>query len=140
MRNEIRINNIKFWVDQNIIYCKFYNDFDRGYFGNGFEDMFYEAISILSNETYLPIIFDFRTINTSLSIKLFKLLSNTSKIKSVVLSNVFLVKNQRQKFMLSFYIMFCDSNVPNLILKEPDLAIEYSNYNYALFNSINYDS
>ena len=140
MKNEIRINNIKFWVDQNIIYCKFYDDFDKNYFHDGFEDIFYEAISILSNGTYLPMIFDLTEVKSLVLVKLFKLLSCSSKLESVVLSKVFLVENQKQKIILSFYVMFSDANVPNLIFMESDLAIEYSSNNYALFNSVSYDS
>ncbi|AUC82456.1 hypothetical protein [Lacinutrix sp. Bg11-31] len=139
MKNEIQINNIKFWVDQNIIYCKFYNDFDKNYFHDGFEDIFYEAISILSNGTYLPVIFDLRGLKSLVLVKLFKLLSNSSKLEKTVLSKVFLIESQKRKIILSFYLMFRDTNVPNLIFMESDLAIKYSNHNYALFNSLSYD-
>jgi hypothetical protein len=137
MKNEILINNIKFWEDQNIIYCKLYDGSDVNYSNNNFEDSFLESISILSNGTYLPIIFNFKEIDNSALIKFFKFLSNNSKIKNAVLSKAFLVKSYKQKILLSFYVMFCDSNVPNLIFKNPNSAIQYSDQNYAIFNSKN---
>ncbi|WP_452229748.1 DUF7793 family protein [Lacinutrix sp. MEBiC02404] len=140
MRNEILINNIKFWVDQKIVYCKLYDDSDVDYSDKDIQDIFCEAISLLSDSAYLPVIFDFKEINSVLSVKLFKLLSSNIKIKSAVLSKAFLVKNYKHKILLSFYVMFSDSNVPNLIFKDPDLAIQYSNQNYAIFNSVTYDN
>lgn len=56
MQKEILINNFKFWVSQNVIYCKFYDDSDVNYSNYVVEDIFYEAISILSDGNYLPII------------------------------------------------------------------------------------
>jgi hypothetical protein len=140
MKDEIQINNIKFWVGQNIIYCKLYDNSNVDYSDKGIEDLFYEAISMLSDGTYLPVIFDFREVNSGLSVKLFKLLSNSVKIKSIVLSKAFLIKNYKHKMLLLFHVMFSDSNVPNLIFKDSDLAIQYSNQNYAIFNSVTYDN
>lgn len=140
MKDEIRINNIKFWVNRNVIYCKLDDSSNVDYSDTGIEDVFYEAISMLSDGVYLPVIFDFREINIGLSVKLFKLLSNNGKIKSIVLSKAFLIKNYKHKMLLSFYVMFSDSNVPNLIFKDPDLAIQYSNKNYGIFNSVTYDN
>jgi hypothetical protein len=139
MENEIHINNIKFWLNQNVIYCDICNDFDKNYSLEDIEDLFYEAISILSNGTYLPVIFNFRELNTLLSIKLFKLLSNSSRIEGVVLSKVFLVKKLKHKILLSFCQMFCGSNVSNIIFKDSNLAIEYSSQNYTVFNSLSCD-
>ncbi|MDO6595370.1 hypothetical protein Q4512_00505 [Oceanihabitans sp. 2_MG-2023] len=139
MKNEIFINNIKFWVDQNIIYCKLFEDSNLNYSRENIESMFCEAISILSNGTFLPVIFDFEELNSSHSLRFFKIISNNYKIKSAVLSKVFLIKNYRQKLLLSFYVLFSDSNVPNLIFRDLDLAIAYCNENYATFNSLSYD-
>lgn len=140
MKNEIQINNIKFWVDQNIIYCKLYNNSEVNYSYNDFENLFHESISKLSNGTYLPIIFNFKEIDNPLLVKLFKLLSNNPKIKNAVLSKAFLVKSYKQKILLSFYVLFSDSNVPNLIFKNSNSAIQYSDQNYAVFNSKNSDN
>ena len=136
MQKEILINNIKFWVSQNIIYCKLYDDSDVNCSNYDVEDIFYEAISILSDGNYLPIIFNFREINYSFSVKLFKFLSKNSKIKSSVLSEAFVVKNNRQKLLLYFSVLFSNSRKHSSVYKDSDLAIKYSNKSYTVFNSI----
>ncbi|MBU2939172.1 hypothetical protein KO494_06435 [Lacinutrix sp. C3R15] len=136
MKEEILINNIKFWVDQNIIYCKLYNDSVVDFSCQEYERLFCKAISILSDGSYLPVIFDLKEVSRSVSVKLFKFLSNNCKIRSCVLSKVFLVKNFKQKILLSYYVMFSDSKVPNSIFIDSGLAERYSHQYYDVFNSI----
>ncbi|WP_055434923.1 hypothetical protein [Lacinutrix algicola] len=139
MENEIHINNIKIWLNRNVIYCDIYNDFDKNYSLDGVEDLFYEAISILSNETYLPVIFNFSELNTLYGLRLFRILSNSLKIENAVLSKVFLVKKNKHKVLLSLCQIFYGFNFSNLIFKDSNLAIEYSSENYTVFNSLSCD-
>ena len=140
MKKEILLNDMEFWVSQNIIYCKVLNSFNEIDSHANLEEVFYEAISILSDGSYLPIIFDFKEVNGLLLVKLFKIISSNNRIKNSVLSKAFLVKNYRQKILLSFYVMFSDSNVPNLVFNEMDAAVEHSSQNYSIFNSVSDDS
>ncbi|MFD2543394.1 hypothetical protein ACFSSB_13760 [Lacinutrix gracilariae] len=140
MKDEILINNIKFWLDQNIIYCKLYDDSVVDFTCKGYEELFCKAISILSDGSYLPVIFDLSEVSSSVSVKLFKLLSNNCKIRGCVLSKVFLVKNYKQKVLLSYYMLFSDTKVPNLVFKDLSLAERYSHQYYDVFNSISCES
>lgn len=140
MENKLHINNIKFCLYQNTIYCKFYNYSDLSFSDESIEDMFCEVISLFSGGTYLPIIFDLTEVNGSMCISLFKFLSSNAKIKNSVLAKVFLVKNYRQKITLSLYVMFSESYFYNMIFRSKELATGFCNQSYGAFNSLTYQS
>src|SRR5690554_2845605 len=83
MKREILIEDIKFWVDQDIIYCKFYNGFDQTFLNTDLEKVFEAAITKLSDGKYRSIILNLRDIDNQLSLKVFKFLSSNALIKSL---------------------------------------------------------
>lgn len=123
MKNEILVGGIKFWVDQDIIYCKIYKGFDKTNLKRDTEEIFFNTITTLSNGKLMPLLINMREINYSLSIKAFKYFSNNSLIKKTVLSNVFLVKSSVLKICLSICNFRKDPILPNNIFEDFDLAI-----------------
>ncbi|MCX7550894.1 hypothetical protein [Xanthomarina sp. F2636L] len=140
MKNEMLTDNIKFWVDQNIIYCKIYRDFDENYSKVDLEKTFIEAISVLSDGSYKPILFNFEELRSSPTIKLFKLINNSSEIKNNVLSEAYLVGNCYLKFLLSSYTLFGNSILPITIFNGKKMAIEFCNRNNMFFNAVRNDN
>jgi hypothetical protein len=136
MKNEITIDNVNFWVDENIIFCRIGSDFDEFNKWNEIDDIFQYAISILSNGKYLPILIDLRETNYSLSIKIFKFLSFDSAIKTFVLSKTFLVNSYVLKALLLMYNFSASMIVPNSVFTDFNSALEDCNKNYSQFNSV----
>jgi hypothetical protein len=136
MKDEILVDNIKFWVDQNIIYCKLYGDFDDNYFESVFENVFTNAITKLSDGKYMPVLFNLREIDNLQTIKIFKRLSNNALIKSSVLTKTFLVRSLVLKVILSCCDLAKNPNDLNKICTDKDLAIKHCIKNNKVFNAI----
>lgn len=136
MKNEIIIDNIKFWINQNIIYCKIDNDFKSDSIGVELEEIFSNAIQALSKGKYKPILINMTDVNFLLSIKLFRYLSNNVLIKTLVLSKTFLVNSFGLKILLFIYSLTTDPIVPNKVFKYNSLAIKHCNKKYMEFNVI----
>ncbi len=136
MRNVIQFDGIMFWVDQNIIYCKLNAVLLKNHQNADIEEIFYNAISILSNGTYLPILINLEEMSNSNSLKIFKIISNSALIKSLVLSRIFLVRSTGLKLMLSLNNIVLNRIVPNKIFKDFNLAIKYCNTDYMDFNRV----
>lgn len=127
MKNEILLGGIKFWVDQNVIHCKIYKSFNVTSRGKDTEEIFFNAITILSNGKCMPLLINMCEIDYSLSIKTFKYISANSLIKTAVLSKTFLVNSFLLKIYLGIYNFIGDPLVPNAIFKDFNSAIFYCN-------------
>jgi hypothetical protein len=136
MRNEIQLDDMKFWVDQNIMYCKMHSDLKKTYQKIDIEEIFYNGISILSNGKYMPIIIDLENLGFTDSIKLFKVLAHSQIVRSLILSQVFLVHSLRLKVILSIYNFNRKPFFLNKICNDLNGAIKYCNKDNMVFNSI----
>lgn len=137
MKREILIEDIKFWVDQDIIYCKFYNGFDETFLNTDLENVFEAAITKLSDGKYRSIILNLRDIDHQLSVKVFKFLSSNALIKSLVLSKVFIVRTYNLKVLFSIYCFTKKAVLPIKIYKNFDLANKFCNEIDMEFNARN---
>lgn len=135
MRNEIQFDDIKFWVDQHIIYCKFNGDFIKNYQMIDIEELFYNGISILSNGRYMPIIINLEQISDSNSIKIFKFLSKSVLIQSLILTKIFLVRSTGLKVLLALYNITVDPTLSSKICKNFNVAIKHCNKDNIVFNT-----
>ncbi|WAC02316.1 hypothetical protein N7U66_00720 [Lacinutrix neustonica] len=136
MKDNKLVNDIKFWVDQNVIHCSIPSGFEANSLEMDLEAVFFNAISTLSNGKYLPLLIDMEAIEFSLSIKLFKFLSKNSLIKTVVLSKTFLVNSLILKAFLSLHNFTYDPVVPNTIFNDFSSAIKCCNKNVMVFNAL----
>ncbi len=134
MRSVIQFDGIKFWVDQNIIYCKLNPDFFEKHQKENIEDIFFNAISILYNREYMPFLIDLAQISNSNSLMLSKLIANSGPINSLVLSRIFFVRSKGLKVMLSLSNIIGNWVFPNKIHTDFNLAIKYCNNDYIVFN------
>lgn len=137
MRNEILIEDIKFWVDQNIIYCKIYDGVEALNLEKDAELIFFNAISALSKGKYMPVIINMREMSYALSVKIYKFLSNSTLLNSIVLSKAFLVHRFGLKALLSIYNFTSNPVVPSEIFKNQTLAIQHCNRDHRVFNQLN---
>ena len=136
MRSEIQLDDMKFWVDQSIIYCKISPDFNKDYQKIDIEEIFYNGISILSNGRYMPILIDLEGVGYSNSIKIFKFLAHSEIVRSLILSQIFLVKSRSLKTILSVYNFNKKPFFLNKICVDFDMAIKYCRKDNMVFNSI----
>lgn len=136
MTEEILIDNIKFWVDQNIIYCKIYDGFEINSLLKDAELIFYNGISTLSKGKYMPVIINMREIDYTFSIKIYKFLSNSTLLNSIVLSKAFLVHRLGLKILLSIYNFTSDPVVPSEIFNNQNLATQHCNRDHRVFNQL----
>jgi len=136
MRNVIQFDGIMFWVDQNIIYCKLNPVFLKNHEKSNVEDIFYNAISILSNGRYLPILISLEEMDSTSSLRTFKIITNSNLIKTLVLSKIFLVRSISSKIMLSLNNVVANKIVPNKIFKDFNSANKYCQNNYMSFNRV----
>lgn len=130
MLEEILIENVKFWEDQNIIYCKIYEDFDAQYTNEQIERIFTESIDLLSSGSHLPILFNFRELNTSTSIKLFSFINKSTVIRNNSLSTTYLVNNFGLKLLFSSYATFSNSILPITIFNKAELKVQFCHHTH----------
>ena len=139
MRSEIQLDDMKFWVDENIIYCKINPNLSKDYQRIDIEEIFYNGISILSYGRYLPIIIDLEGVGYSDSIKIFKYLAHNHNVRSLILSQIFLVKSTSLKVILSIYNFNKKPFFLNKICFDINTAIKYCNKYNLVFNSISFE-
>ena len=104
MMDDKLIENFKFWVDQEVIYCQILNDLTDLDDDNKIKDIehiFLNKIFMLSKDVHMPILIDLKELNFSNAIKVFKFLSKNTLIKSLVLSKTFLVDSYKLKILLN---------------------------------------
>ncbi|ULC58053.1 hypothetical protein MBM09_08980 [Flaviramulus sp. BrNp1-15] len=134
MKGEILIDNVSFWVDKKIIYCKVCSDFNESFVESNMEEIFLYAISELSKDVYMPIIINMKELSYALKIRLFKILSRNRLIKEKVLSKTFLVDSFLSKLILSIHNIANDPVVPNTIFKDKKSAVKHCNKLNMVFN------
>lgn len=136
MKEENMTRNIKFWVDQNIIHCKFHHSFDAQDHISNLENIFLNGICELSNDKYMPILIDLQGIDFLHAIKLFRYLSNSKVINEAILIKAFLVSSLGLKLILGVYDFACNPIFPHKICVGRKLAIRHCNKYNSLFNGI----
>ena len=136
IRNEIQLDNVKFWVVQDIIYCKFNDDIDRDYQKIDIEEIFYNSISILSNGKYMPILIDLEKVSYSNSIKIFNFLAHSQIVRGLILSQVFLVPSIGLQAILILYNLNKKPYFLNKICNSLDNAIKHCKKENMVFNAI----
>ncbi len=136
MENNRLANYFKFRVDQNIIFCNVSNDFNDKWLDKDLEEIFSNTISKLSQGTHMPILINLRALDFYAGIKVFKFLSNNSKIKSIVLSETFLVNSYRLKLFLIVQNIMDLTIIPDAIFKNFQPAMQYCNKNNKMYNAL----
>ncbi|WP_040282138.1 hypothetical protein [Psychroserpens damuponensis] len=137
MRNVIQFDGIKFWIDQNVICCKLNTGFFKNHQWVDIDDIFYNAISILSKGRYLPILISFGEINNSNSLKTFNVLSNGKLMRTLDLPRVFLVHSSSLKMLLSLHHNIGHRISPTKIFKDFNRAIAYCNNEHLVYKNFN---
>ncbi|MBQ0786990.1 MAG: hypothetical protein KBT69_05800 [Oceanihabitans sp.] len=136
MKNKRLANSFKFRVDQNIIFCDVSNDFNEKWLDKDLEEIFSNTISRLSKGTHMPILINLGVLDFYTGIKVFKSLSNNSKIKSIVLSETFLVNSYRLKLFLIVQNIMDITIIPDAIFKNFQSARHYCNKNNQMYNAL----
>ncbi|WP_292949315.1 hypothetical protein [Olleya sp. UBA1516] len=140
MDDDKLIENFKFWVDQDVIYCKVLNDLtdlDDRYKAKDIEHIFLNKIFTLSKDVHMPILIDLKDLNFSNAIKAFTFLSKNTLIKSLVLSKTFLVNSYKLKMLLNIQSFVCNPSLPDVIFKDDKSAIQYCIEDNRTYNSLN---
>lgn len=136
MKKEIIFDNVKFWLDQHIIYCSFNSKFDKRILEIEIEQLFIEVITAFSLDNYKPILIDLTNLSYSKAYSLYKFISRNTNIKAHVISKSFLVRSLNEKLLFKLYGILDDGVVPIQISTNYNRAIAYSQKQYLEFNSI----
>ncbi|GAA4241457.1 MULTISPECIES: hypothetical protein [Winogradskyella] len=136
MRDVIQYDGIKLWVDNDVIRCKLSPAFFKTYDKTRTEEALYNAISTLYDREYKPLLLDLKQLNSSDSIEIFILISNSVSINTLVLSRVFLVRSTSLKILLAINNITGNKVVPNKIHTDFNVALAYCQNNYQIFNRV----
>ncbi len=136
MKSEIQLEGIKFWVDENIIYCKINSDFIIDNQKKDIEEIFYNGISLLTQRKYMPMLINMEQISSSNSIKIFKILAQSQSVRGLILSQIFLVKSIGLKVCLIIHNIIKKPFFINKICDDFDVAVKYCNMDNKVFNSL----
>lgn len=137
MKNEIIFDNVKFWLNQDIIHCSFYGKIDKQFLDFEIEYIFAEVITSLSNGSFKPILIDLTGVSNTNAFSLYKVISRNPQIKPYVISKSFLVKSFNIKLLFKLYNIGNDGVVPIKISTSFINAVQYSNEKYLEFNAFN---
>jgi len=135
MRDIIQFEGIKLKIDQNVIHCKLKPDFFKKYSTAKSEETIFNAISVLYDREYRPILLDLKQINSTDAVEIFMLISNSALINSLVLSRTFLVRTTSLKLFLALNNIVGNRVVPNKIYTDFNVALNYCQKNYKVFNN-----
>ena len=135
MKNEIILDRVKFWIDQDIIHAKFNGHVDKRFIEIEVEDIFIEVIKAMSNGKYRPLLIDLTELSKLNTVRLFKMLFRNVEIKSLVLSKSFLVKSLDLKLFMQLYKFRSTTIVPYKISTNYKHTLKFCNENYAQFNA-----
>ena len=130
-------NNVNFCVDQNIIYFSFSGDFNKNFDKLISEEAFFNSISKLTNGRYMPMIVNLEDVSFFNAIKIFRFLAFNKRVKSLVLSQIFLVQSTILKYIISIYNLNNDPVVKNRVCNDLEIAVYYCNRENKLFNALN---
>lgn len=133
----MRTNNVNFCVDQNIIYCKFNGGFNKKYKKNETEELLYDTVYKLSNGTYMPILINLEEVGFLNSIRIFNFLAHNRHKKSLILTQVFLVRSTFLKIILSIYNFNNNPISQNIFSNDFDKAKDYCHKENNVFNTLN---
>lgn len=139
MEDDKLIENFKFWVDHDVIYCQILSDLtdlDNNKIKD-IEHIFLNKIFMLSKDVHMPILIDLKELNFSNAIKVFTFLSKNTLIKSLVLSKTFLVNSYKLKMLLNIQSFICNPSLPDVIFKCNKSAIQYCIEDNRTYNSLN---
>tara|TARA_R110002073_G_scaffold174557_6_gene331773 strand:+ start:4835 stop:5248 length:414 start_codon:yes stop_codon:yes gene_type:complete len=136
MKNDIQLEGIKFWVDENIIYCKISTDFIIDNQEKNIEEIFYNGISQLNQRRYMPMLINMQQISSSNSIKIFKKLAQSHSVRGLILSQIFLVKSISLKVCLIVHNIIKKPFFINKICDDFNVALKYCNMDNKVFNSL----
>jgi len=137
MKKKMHIDNITFWADRDVIYCRFEEGNYKKNILRSIDDIFYSAITSLSNGKYMPLLIDLRAVNTFNIIKIFKHVVESSLIKSISLSIAYVTNYTLLTISLYIYNLTIIHVIPVGIFNNMNQAIKHCHKHYNVFNPIN---
>lgn len=134
MSNQIKCETAKFWIEDDVIFCKFIGKKCRKEFDEDFLEEYLKAIITLSNGKYFPLLIDLRELNDNYVFPVVRILAKHPDLKSAILSKSFVVNSCFLQFVLIALRRVHDSIIPNRIFTSYEKAIEYSLETNQIFN------
>lgn len=134
MKSVIQFDGAKFWVDDNIMFCKLSQDFFSNYDTDQAKEIFFEVVSILYNGTHKPFLIDLGDVGNADAYKAFRILSNCPRIKKQVLSKVFYVNSSLLKNIFAIFSFLVGKDVLNKTYSDYNLAVAHCNNDYMAYN------
>ena len=125
MQDKILVGNAKFWIDQDILHCKFYNENNDIDFIKENIDTYLRVMSFLSEGICLPVFFDLSELNGIYSFQVFRYLGSHLNIKDVFQYKAFLINPSKLSFLFMIYNFYKSPIFPNKIFTNSYEATNY---------------
>ncbi|SFC84836.1 hypothetical protein [Algibacter pectinivorans] len=136
MENNKKCNKAKFWLDQDILFCKFKKGQCTKKFREEFSEDYVKTISSLSGDSYFPLLVDLRALKAKQAFAVIQVIANNSELRSVILCKSFVVRSLYIRFVLLALGGIYDPIIPNKIYKNYNKAISYSLETNQFFNAL----
>lgn len=121
----IEYNNVKFWMDRGILFCKIINTDASRLLPRDRVEKYIETIKNLTNARPTPFIVDMRHALGSFSIDVAKFLANNPVLNSIRLCEAFITSSINTKLLVHSYKRIFEPTTPFQIFDNPEQAINY---------------
>ncbi|WP_372754253.1 hypothetical protein [Mariniflexile sp.] len=122
----IEIEQSKFWIEDDVLFCEIYNPDENKYLEESTIDTYLKVINDLCKGKSMPFLIDFRnTKGTFLRAAAIKL-SNSEVHKKACLCEVFLVNSLKMKLLIATYKRIYEPIKPFKIFENYNEASEYA--------------
>lgn len=135
MSHIIRCRKAKFWIEDGVLYCKFIAKKCKNKFSDDFIEDYLDAITLLSNGRYYPLLIDLRKLNNNYAFSVIKILAKNPALKLAILSKSFVVKSYLIQFILIVLKVIQDPIIPNKVFRNYKKAVKYSQRTNFIFNT-----
>ena len=135
MCNSVKCKKAKFWLEDGVLFCVFIPKECDNEFKEDFLEDFLNAVGLLSNGGYYPLLIDLRQLSNANAFTVVKILAKNPELKLAILSKSFVVNS----FFMQFMILICkrihDPVIPNKVFKSYENALKYSLETNYVFNT-----
>ncbi|MFD2824665.1 hypothetical protein ACFS5M_13365 [Lacinutrix iliipiscaria] len=125
-KNSIQLGSARFWTDvRNIIYCEFEDSMTYCHLDIESVKLYINTIVKLCNGKAMPFLIDLRNIRFTFSNEAVSFLAQSSLLKTLIISEVFILNSIGTKLLISAYKRIFDPIIPYSIFSDITLAQQY---------------
>ncbi len=115
----------KFWTKEGVLFCEFNNRDIHHRLTSGQVERYIEIIKELTNGQIMPFLIDIRNSFGNFTIKAAELFANSPYLKSIRLSEAYVINSINSKLSISSYKRLFEPKTPFQFFDNLDSALEY---------------